>query len=313
MLKSKEVLSMNYTVDFAIIGCGPSGMAAALYASRAGLDTVIIEAGAPGGKLMKTDMVENYPGIPAIPGPDLGIAMYQQALQYGAKYKAGYVESVTPDLEINLKNGDIYKCKAILVATGTKEKLLNIPGEQDALQHGESFCAVCDGAFFRGKDVVVIGGGNSALGESLFLTQFVNKVTIVIRRDQFRAESKLQDEIRENPKIEVITDNVPVEVLLEGGSVSGVVLENVKTGDKMTVPCSGLFPYIGATPETEFVQNLGITDDKGYIKVDLDMKTEIPGLFAAGDCIDKTLRQIVTAAGDGALAAQMAFHHINGY
>lgn len=303
---------MNQEVDLAIIGAGPAGMTAALYASRAGLKTVLIDATAPGGKLLKTYLVDNYPGDADIPGPDLAIQMYQQSVSFGASFQNGEVDNIDIDKKVTLKNGDTIQAKAVIYATGTKERLLQIPGEEEAIGHGESFCAVCDGAFYRNKDVVVIGGGNSALEEAQFLAQFASKVTIVIRRDQFRAEKKIQEKTLSNEKVQVIMKSVPVEVKLTDGKVSGVVLKNVDTNETQTIPCSGLFPYIGSTPETTPLKGLDVLDENGYVVVNEKMETSVDGLYAAGDCLRKELRQIVTACADGAIAATQAYHYVTG-
>lgn len=303
-----EESAMSEKFDVAVIGAGPAGLTAALYASRSGLKTVIIEAGAPGGKMLKTYLVSNYPGMPEVPGPDLGMAMYEQAMRFGTEYMYGNVTEVTKDRVIRLENGDEVQARAVIIATGTKERLLGIPGEEEFGGRGVSYCAVCDGAFFRNKDVVVIGGGNSALEESGFLLQFVRKLYIVIRRDEFRAERRLVEETTSNPKVEVIKDSVPVEITGDGdGSVNGIRLKNVKTQDVQTIPCQGVFPYIGQDPVTGMVKDLGITDEKGYIKVKENMMTDVPGIFAAGDVCQKVLRQIVTATNDGSIAASSAF------
>lgn len=301
---------MNKKADLVIIGAGPAGMTAALYASRAGLSVIMIDASAPGGKLLKTYLVDNYPGVPEIPGPDLAIQMYQQSVQFGAEFMNGMVDKVTKDRQVILQNGDTIDAKTVLIATGAKERTLNIPGEEEAMGHGESFCAVCDGAFFRNKEVAVIGGGNSALEETQFLTQFVSKAIIIIRRDVFRAETHLQEKVENNPKIEVIKDSVPKEIKMTDGKLSGLVIENVKTKEQTELPVQGLFPYIGHIPETSMVADLGITDDAGYIVADRKMQTAVPGVYAAGDCTSKELRQIVTACGDGAIAAQQVFAFI---
>lgn len=303
---------MERQVDLVIVGAGPAGMTAALYASRAGLETVMIDASAPGGKLLKTYMIDNYPGTPSIPGPDLAMQMYEQSVAFGAEFVSGEVETVNKDRQVILKNGDIYSAKAVLCATGAKERLLNVPNEQDALGHGESFCAVCDGAFFRNKEVVVIGGGNSALEESLFLTRFASRVTIVIRRDVFRASVKVQKDIEENDKIRVIKRHIPKEIVLKDGKVSGILLENVEDHDEVLVPCEGIFPYIGHIPETSFMKDLGVLDENGYVIANEKMETGVPGIYAAGDCMAKSLRQIVTACGDGAIAADHIFHFVTG-
>lgn len=305
-----EESNMSEIYDVAIVGAGPAGLTAALYASRSGLKTVIIEAGAPGGKMLKTYLVSNYPGMPEVPGPDLGMAMYEQALRFGTEYMYGDVTEVTKDKVVKMENGDEVQARSVIIATGTRERLLDIPGEKEYGGRGVSYCAVCDGAFFRNKDVVVIGGGNSALEESGFLLQFVRKLYIVIRRDEFRAESRLVEETTSNPKVEVIKDSVPVEILGEDGSVSGIRLKNVKTGEMRTVDCQGVFPYIGQDPVSGMVKDLGVTDDKGYIKVKENMMTDVPGIFGAGDVCQKVLRQIVTATNDGSIAASNAFLYV---
>lgn len=303
---------MDRQVDLVIIGAGPAGMTAALYGSRAGLNTLMVDGSAPGGKLLKTYMVDNYPGCPQIPGPDLAVQMYQQSVSFGAEYMFGEVETITKEKQVRLKDGSIINAKAVIIATGAKERQLNIPGEQDAIGHGESFCAICDGAFFRGKEVVVIGGGNSALEEAQFLTRFATRVTIVIRRGEFRAGATAQKAVDENDKIEVIRHHVPKEILLTDGKVSGIVLENVEDHDQLTLECSGVFPFIGHVPETGFAKDLGVLDDSGYVMVNEKMETAVPGVYGAGDSNVKALRQIITACADGAIAAENAFHFVTG-
>lgn len=301
---------MERQYDLVIIGAGPAGMTAALYAGRAGLKTLMLESGAPGGKLTKTHLISNYPGVKEIGGFDLANLMLDQSTSFGAEYAYGNVVSITKDKEVILEDGSKVSGKALFYATGCQERLLGIKGEQELLGRGISFCAVCDGAFFRDKDVVVIGGGNSALEESLFLTQFVRSVTIVIRRDVFRAEERTQKMVFDNPKIKIITKHVPVEVLGPEGKVSGVVLEHVETKERQVVEADGLFPYIGQDPLTAPLKELGITDSKGYVVVNERLETAIPGFFAGGDVVEKELRQVVTATNDGAIAAQNAYAYI---
>lgn len=303
---------MEQEYDLVIIGAGPAGMTAALYASRAGLTTVMIDGTAPGGKLLKTYQVDNYPGVPSVSGPDLAMQMYQQSIEFGAQYMFGEVESVSAGHQVILKDGTIINAKAVIVATGAAERHLDIPGEQEAIGHGESFCAVCDGAFFREKEVVVIGGGNSALEEAQFLARFASSVTIVIRRDEFRAATKVQQDIAANDKIRVIRHHIPVSIQMEDGKVSGLTLKNLEDGLEVHLKCQGIFPYIGHIPETSFVKDLGVLDERGYLVVDRRMRTAVPGIFGCGDCIDKELRQIVTACGDGAIAAEETFHYVTG-
>ena len=236
--------------------------------------------------------------------------MFEQATSFGAVYEYGDVIEITKDKVVKLFDGQEIQAKAVLIATGTKERLLNIPGEQENIGRGVSFCAVCDGAFFKDKDVVVIGGGNSALEESLYLTKFAN-VTIVIRRDVFRAEKNIQEQVESNDRIKIITKHIPKQILSENGKVCGIVLENVDTRETQTLSCSGIFPYIGQDPMTQSIQNLGICDDRGYVIVDKNMETSIKGIYAAGDVIQKDLRQVVTATNDGAIAAQHVFHELS--
>lgn len=303
---------MERQYDLVIIGAGPAGLSACIYGSRAGLKTLILDNGAPGGKLIKTHQISNYPGVKSLAGTDLAMSMFEQATSFGAEYAYGDVVKVDENKVVTLSDGTQIEAKAVIVATGTKERLLNIPGEQESIGRGVSFCAVCDGAFFKDKDVVVIGGGNSALEESLFLTQFAKKVTIVIRRDVFRAEKQIQDQIQANDKIEIITKHIPKEVLRENDKVSGIRLENVDTHETMDLACQGIFPYVGQDPMSECLKDLDVRDDRGYVIVNEHMETKIKGIYAAGDLIQKELRQVVTATNDGAIAAQHAYHQING-
>lgn len=301
---------MERYFDLVIVGAGPAGCTASLYASRAGLSTLLLDNGAPGGKLVKTYEIANYPGVGASSGVDLAMKMFEQATSFGAVYEYGDVIEITKDKVVKLFDGQEIQAKAVLIATGTKERLLNIHGEQENIGRGVSFCAVCDGAFFKDKDVVVIGGGNSALEESLYLTKFAN-VTIVIRRDVFRAEKNIQEQVESNDRIKIITKHIPKQILSENGKVCGIVLENVDTRETQTLSCSGIFPYIGQDPMTQSIQNLGICDDRGYVIVDKNMETSIKGIYAAGDVIQKDLRQVVTATNDGAIAAQHVFHELS--
>ncbi|MGM9947825.1 NAD(P)/FAD-dependent oxidoreductase [Floccifex sp.] len=301
---------MERHFNLVIIGAGPAGCTASLYASRAGLSTLLLDNGAPGGKLIKTFEIANYPGVPTQSGVDLAMKMFEQATSFGALYEYGDVMEVTEDKVVKLSDGQEIKADAIILATGTKERLLHIPGEQENIGRGVSFCAVCDGAFFKDKDVVVIGGGNSALEESLYLTKFAN-VTIVIRRDVFRAEKSIQEQVESNDKIKIIKKHIPKEILSENGKVSGIVLENVDTKETQILSCSGIFPYVGQDPMTQSIQKLGICDQRGYVIVDNNMETKIKGIYAAGDVIQKDLRQVVTATNDGAIAAQHIFHELS--
>lgn len=306
---------MDAQYDVVILGAGPAGMSAAVYASRAGLKTAMLEKGAPGGKLVKTNEISNYPGFVTSGGPELALKMFEHSTAFGAEYLYGDVTKLN-DLgeikEIELMDGSTVTAKAVIIATGRDEKLLNVPGEQRYTGQGVSYCAVCDGAFFKDEEVAVIGGGNSALEEAMYLTQFAKKVYIVIRRDVFRADEIVQQQLAENDKIEVIRKHVPVEVTGENGKVAGLVLKHVETEEKMTLAVKAVFPYIGQDPGTSFVSHLDILDSQRYILTDEHMATKIPGVYAAGDVISKTLRQVVTATSDGAIAAQSVFHYLKG-
>lgn len=297
--------------DVIIAGAGPAGMSAAVYTSRANMSTLMIERGVPGGQMANTEEIENYPGYDHILGPDLSNKMFEHAQKFGAKYEYGEITGVE-DFQtyklVKTSSGE-YKGRSLIIATGAASRRLGIPGEDKFAGRGVSWCAVCDGAFFKNKEVVVIGGGDSAVEEGNYLTRFANKVTIVHRRDQFRAQKILQERVFSNPKIEVIWDTVADEVLGDQ-KVSGVVLRNVKTGEKREHACDGVFIYVGMDPLSEPFKALGITNEQGYILTDEEMQTKVQGIFAAGDVRQKTLRQVVTATNDGSIAAISAQHYV---
>ncbi len=295
---------MNETYDLIIIGAGPAGLSAAIYASRANLSVLLIEAEVNGGKLSKTHVIENYPGIASISGIELADQLTKHGQQFGARLISGNVVKVeTGDpKQVVLADKTVLSCRAVIVATGTKERMLDLPRADEFTGRGISYCAVCDGFFYRNKEVIVIGGGNSALEEALYLASLAKKVTIIIRRDVFRAEAGIADKVEANEKIGIIRKHVPEELCIGDDRITGLKIRNVETGEIRTVPCSGIFPYIGADPCTEFLDP-AILDEKGYVITDENMATPIPGIYAAGDCIRKQLRQVVTACSDGALAA----------
>lgn len=306
---------MERQYDLIIIGAGPAGMSASIYASRAGLTTAMLEMGAPGGKLTKTAEIANWPGIKGTNGAQLASDMFEHSTAFGSEYLYGNVMKVSDEgayKEILCEDGNRYRAKAVIVASGTQERMLNIPGEEENIGRGVSYCAVCDGAFFRNREVVVIGGGNSALEEAAYLTQFASKVYIVIRRDVFRADQIIQDSIKTNEKIQVISKHIPLRILDDGTRVSGIVLQHVDTKEEMTIACHGIFPYIGQDPATSFLKDLDICNEQGYMIVDENCETKVKGIYGAGDVIHKQLRQVVTATNDGAIAAQHAFHQIKG-
>lgn len=297
-----------------IIGSGPAGMTAAMYASRAEVKTLILENSAPGGKMVKTHLVENYPAFESITGVDLSMKMHNHSVAFGATYAYGDVINITKEGEIfsvHTQDGTIYQAKAVIAATGTVERKLGLDKEDALVGKGVSYCAVCDGAFFKNQDVIVVGGGDSALDESLYLTQFVNKVTIIMRRDVFRADPGTVSKAKENPKVEFIFKYTPQEILTdENGLVSGLRIKSTESEDEMEVSGKALFPYIGADPATNYLKGLNILDEYGYSKVNEHMETAIAGLYTVGDMNQKGLRQIVTATSDGAIAAQKAIDFI---
>lgn len=297
--------------DVLIIGAGPGGMAAALYASRANLKTIMLEKGAPGGELINTAEVENYPAYPLISGPELAQKFYDSAMEFGAEHAYGDVTKVEVfGASKYVHTADkIYEAKAVIMATGAYHRELGVPGEERLTGQGVSYCAVCDGFFFRNRNLVVVGGGDSAVEEGNYLTQFADKVTIIHRRDELRAQQILQDRAFNNPKIEFIWDSV-VESIEGDASVESVKIRNVKTNEESELPINGVFVYIGLIPNIDSVKHLDITDDEGWIITNDQMETTVPGLFAVGDVRQKHLRQIVTAASDGAIAGQAAFDYV---
>ncbi|MCF6094575.1 thioredoxin-disulfide reductase [Microaerobacter geothermalis] len=297
--------------DVIIAGAGPAGMTAAVYTSRANLSTLMIERGIPGGQMANTEEVENYPGFDHILGPDLSNKMFEHAKKFGAEYAYGDIKKVVDGEEYKtvITSNKEYKGKSVIVATGAEHRKLGVPGEKELSGRGVSYCAVCDGAFFKGKELVVVGGGDSAVEEAVYLTRFATKVTIIHRRDELRAQKILQKRAMENEKIDFIWNHVVKEIKGEN-KVEAVVIEDVKTGEQREFSCDGVFIYVGMDPLSEAVKDLGITNEAGYILTDDQMKTKVEGIFAAGDVREKLLRQIVTATGDGSIAAQSAQHYV---
>jgi thioredoxin reductase (NADPH) len=294
--------------DVVIIGSGPAGYTAAIYAARAQLNPVVLEgAVTAGGALMNTTDVENYPGFPdGVMGPELMEKMRAQAERFGAELVTDDAVEVHLDGDIKTVrtgNGETYRAKAIILATGSGYRKLGIPDEDRLSGHGVSWCATCDGFFFRDQDIVVVGGGDSAMEEATFLTRFAAKVTIVHRRDEFRASKIMADRALENPKIEVMWDSEVVELLGEN-KLQGVVVRNRKTGDDTTLPVTGLFVAIGHDPRSELIKGQIDLDDEGYVLVrNGSTATNVDGVFACGDLVDHTYRQAITAAGTGCSAA----------
>lgn len=300
--------------DVAIVGGGPAGLAAGIYAARAALKAVLFEQAMPGGLAASTEMIENYPGFSAgIGGPELAQNMEAQARRFGLELVyAGVEEIVKKEGYFHLKTDDgEFKTGAVIMATGAKPRFLEIKGEKEFHGRGVSYCATCDGAFFRDKRVAVIGGGDSAVEEALFLTKFAGRVSIVHRRGDLRATKYLQQKAMNNSRIEFVWHSVPVEVK-GAGSVEGVSLKDVRTGEVSHLAVDGVFIYVGHNPITGLVKGLADLDQNGYIITDDEMRTATAGLFAAGDVRKKSLRQVVTAVADGAIAAVAAEKYLEG-
>ena len=300
------------TYDVVIIGAGPGGLTAALYASRANLSVMILDRGIYGGQMNNTAAIENYPGFESILGPDLSEKMYKSSTQFGADFGYGAVESVEDKGDtkiIHTDDGD-YEAKALIIATGSQYKKIGVPGENELSGRGVSYCAVCDGAFFKGQDVAVIGGGDSAVEEGIYLTQLAKSVTIIHRRDQLRAQKILQDRAFKNDKIKFVWNADVKEIMSDDDKVSGVRYIDKKTGEEHVVPAKGAFIYVGIQPMTAPFKDLGVLDSDGWINTNEHMETKVPGIFAVGDVRKKDLRQVATAVGEGGIAGQQAYNYI---
>ena len=291
--------------DVIIIGGGPAGLSAGIYASRARLRTLLIEKGMFGGLIANAELVENYPGFPeGISGFDIGERMSQQASRFGLETLSAEVTGVDllKDIKvINTTEGD-FSARAIIIASGAERKRLEVPGEDIFVNRGVSYCATCDGALFRDRIVAVVGGGDSAVEEAMFLTRFASKVIIVHRRNQLRASKMAQERALSNEKIEMLWDTV-VEEIKGNNKVSELVVRNVKTGEKSRITVDGVFVYVGQIPNTGFLKGQLPLDKEGYIITDDRMGTQIKGVYAVGDIRKNSSRQVITAAGDGATAA----------
>ncbi len=293
--------------DLIVIGAGPAGLAAAIYAARARLKTLVLDESVPGGQVKTTHKVSNYPGFPEdVKGSDLAKAFATQAERFGARIRRA-VEITKHDLasvpkRLELDEEEEVEAPAVVVATGAKPRELGVPGESRFKGRGISYCATCDGAYFEGKDIHVIGGGNSAVEESLFLTQFARSVTIVHQFDHFQAEAATVEEALHNPKIQVIWDSEPRGFLGEKG-LEKLRIENVKTREFRELRTDGVFVFIGYVPRTDLVKGLVPLNQWGYVETDESMATSVPGLYVAGDLRSKRFRQITTAVADGTIAA----------
>ena len=307
-------MNQGFDCDVVIIGAGCAGLTAGIYTSRARLTTVLLEKLAPGGQLATTHEVENYPGFEdVVHGAELMARFAKQAERFGTEIRPGEVMGIGADdpvvRVVHTDDGDL-RCKAVIVATGADPKTLGVPGEDRLRGRGVSYCATCDAPFFRNKDVAVVGGGNTAIDEGVYITQFANSVTVIHRRDELRAEKIYQERAFKNEKMKFQWDSV-VEEIVGDEVVEALTLRNVKTDERSELKASGCFVLIGTRPNTGFLEGLCELDDVGFVKVNARKETNVPGIFAAGDCEDPAWRQAVTAAGFGCTAALAAKHYID--
>jgi thioredoxin reductase (NADPH) len=307
---------VRQVIDIAIIGGGPAGLAAALYGARARANTVVFESQLPGGQIITTDWIENYPGMPeGLNGSRVGELMHAHAEKFGAQFRTFVrVESIRPDsggFILTLDDGDDVAARAVILATGSIPRKLQIPGEAEYTGRGVSWCATCDGALFRGKVVAVIGGGDAAVEEAMFLTKFAEKVYLIHRRDELRATMCIQERALAMDGIELVLSRIPVEIMGHEGRVTGVRLESTKDGSEEVLELQGVFEFIGVHPSSDLVAGLCELSDAGWVRIDSSCMTSVPGLYAAGDVTDTPLKQVVTAAGQGATAAFEALRHVD--
>ena len=298
---------MSVDCDAAVIGAGPAGLTAGMYLARAGLRAVVVEKLAPGGQAATTDVVENYPGFDEpVGGFDLAEAMRRQAEKFGAEIRTGEATGIERagdgEMVVRLADGEL-RCRAVVVATGARHRRLGIPGEEKFWGRGISCCATCDGMFYKGRRVAVVGGGDTAIKEAAFLTRFASEITVVHRRDRLRAAKALQDRIFSfGDQVGFAWDAVAEEVVGDE-HVEGLRVRNVKTGQTRVIECEGVFMFVGFTPNTDFLRGAVDLDEKGYVLTDEEMAASVAGVYAAGDCRKRPFRQIVTACGEGAVAA----------
>lgn len=298
--------------DVVVIGAGPGGMTAALYAARANLNVAMLDRGIYGGQMNNTDDIENYPGFTTIKGPELGEKMYQGTVKAGVNFVYGDVQNVTVDdqqMKHIQTDSDELVASAVIIATGSNNRKLGVPGEEKFSGKGVSYCAVCDGSFFKGKNVTVVGGGDSAISEGLYLANVTDGVNVIHRRDQLRAQKVLQNRAFDNDKIDFTWNTSVTEILGDENHVTGLKIHNNQVGDDTTLDTDGVFVYVGNFPNSQIFNNLNITDQAGWIITNDQMETTIPGIYAIGDVRQKQLRQITTAVGDGGIAGQNAFEY----
>ncbi len=301
--------------DLVIVGGGPGGLTAGLYAARARLNCILLERFSPGGQILNTHWVENWPGdVQGVSGFDLADRLRDHAVKFGLNVKSVDVSGLRVEGRekiITTPEGEV-RAKAVILALGASPRKLGVPGEAELMGRGVSYCGTCDGPFFRDKVVVAFGGGNTAAEEASFLTKFASKVYLVHRRDELRACALLCDRVKANPGIEVLWSHIPLAIEGQNG-VESVRLKNLKTGQEFSLPAEGAFVFVGTSPNTGFLKGAVDLDEEGFIKTDINMQTNVAGVFAAGDCRTTLLRQIVVAAGDGAVASYAAQRYLEDF
>ncbi len=301
--------------ELIIVGGGPGGLTAGLYASRAMLDVVMLEKGAAGGQVLNTDWIDNYPGFPdGISGFDLADKMTKQAERFGLQIKLAPVTAMDLQAEVKkltLEDGSTITSKAVIISTGARPNHIGIPGEAEFAGKGVSYCATCDAPFYRGRTVAVVGGGNTAVQEAVYLTKFADKVYVIHRRDELRATKIVQEKAFANDKIEFVWDSVPVEVNGDQSGVTGLDVKNVKTQEARHLDTDGVFVLIGIRPNKEMLPLGQLDNDNGFLVCDREMRTSVPGVFAAGDIVSKDVLQVASAVGEGCVACLAAEHYLN--
>lgn len=299
---------MKDSYDVIVIGAGPAGMSAAGYAARAGHDVLLLDAAAPGGQLMFIDQIENYPGFESISGFALAEKMESQATSFGVEVEYGEVTSLKQSdggFIVSTGDGDVF-ARAVILAMGARHRHLDVPGEEEYSGRGVSYCATCDGPFFKGRRVVVVGGGDTALTDAVYLSRLCSSVKVVHRRNEFRAQKAIQDKMRACANIQTVTPHTVKEILGDGEKVTGVVLD-----DGSLIETDGIFIFTGILPNSQIVKDLVELDEAGFVRTDSMMRTSLEGVYAVGDLRTTPFRQVVTAAGDGAVAAHMADEYLN--
>lgn len=303
--------------DVVVIGAGPGGMTAAMYASRANLTVLMLDRGIYGGNLNNTDTIENYTGFKSVKGADLAKQMYDGATQFGAKYAYGTVKQLRVNdqglKEVTTDMDETFLAKAVVIATGSTQRHLDVPGEEEYSGRGVSYCAVCDGAFFKDRDLVVVGGGDSAVEEGMYLTNLAKSVTVLVRGGQLKAQPLLQEQARSNDKMKFVFNTSVTAIAGDDNKVTHVTTHQNQTGEEGQVTADGVFIYVGNVPMTASFTDTGILDDAGWVKTDDRMHTSLPGVFAVGDVRETPLRQIATAVGDGAIAGQEVYQYVQNF